>query len=812
MSDQPEEQGFHFILAVDTVGWTDHDVDERELLVRKLHEITFAALRDAGLDIDPRERLDRGDGFAIIFPAGFDRYVNLIHPFLANVEGGLDEYNRQQAARRMWLRLRVAMNYGKVVSFEDTHVGAVDELFRLLDCPPLRRTLERAPDAHLAVLVSGFVYNNAVRPRSRRIDPAEFHRVELNVKGEGIAPVTAWLHLPGIPDPGLEFWQSVIPEPTQGPTHRYRRFGDAVLSALGTAATAVWAGLRWGIGVLLGRWPPPRWVLIGGGAVLVAAALVVGYLVVVAPTVGACPVPTALNVLTSTSSERPVRDAAVAYQRTQRSHGCVRVDMTVYAVPDGEARQALNDGWRNSNGLPLGPPPNIWMPDTTADRGLLDASLIATSGLSLTPIGTTRTSPYVVGVPTADAQRLGTEQLRVGWPSFYKTLLQAKLKLARPSTATSTTALAQTDGIWTDIRKMPDAPKLGELEHQLNDPDLSGTDEADLMCKLRNYPAPHTAVLVTERALAAYNTGAALNDHCPATDPLGDNERLIPYVPTTRRVADYPMYEVTYHGPDRTEHSEIEAFYQWLAGGSSPMAAAGYRGPDRVARGMLTGSDAGRIMTSLGQMNPVTGLAKFSTELTDQRGDVRLLVALDVSGSLNDRATTEGTPYDLSLNAVRTAKGAIMSHDRIALWRFPGRSDSGHEELAGFGSTHEPNAGVRKVSDVLSDPPSPTARKTPLYRTIIDGVNELAREAGPHTRLGLLVISDGKDEPSRQDKVSAADVRRVLHDAGRDVHIAVVDPVRGGCAGSSVAAIGVTCMPLVDGDAVSTFLAGLWGG
>lgn len=812
-----EQQSFRFLLAVDAEGYTNHTVLERAQLVRTLHEITFAALRDAGIEYEPEGFLNRGDGFIIIFPEGFNRYVNLIDPFLRLVEGGLDEYNRQQAAPRMRLRLRVAMNYGNVISAGDTPVGAVDEISRLLDCGPLRRTLERAQDAHLAVLVSGFVYNNAVRPRFRRIDPDVFHRAEIDVKGKAIGPLVAWLHLPEVPDPGDEFWESVIadpvpepeliPEPTPDPVPAHVRLARAVLSALRTAATSVRVGLRWVLGGFRRHWPPPRWALIGGAVVLVAAALLAGYLVVYAPSHGTCPAPTALNVLTSTSSERAVRDAAMTYQRTRRDHGCVRVDMTVYAVPDGAAHEALVNGWHTPTELDLGPPPNVWMPDTSADRAMLDAHRLAGSGLRLGALGSTRASPYVVGLPAAATAKVDVPRVGASWRSLDQALRTAHVPYARPSTITSTTALAQTSGIWQDLKPgSAGAPDERAVEHQLSGGALTSPDEAGLLCAMRqNGEPPRSAVLVTERALAAYNAGRPLNDQCGWQDrPPGDDRRLTPYYPGAVRTADYPMYEVTYGSSDtRAQHREVQAFFGWLRGaGRAGLAADGYRDTHDQVRTVLAGGDAGEIEAGLAAARPTPALTGFAARLATLRRNVRVLVAVDLSGTMND-PTTRGTRFDASRDAMREAGSLISPGDSIELWGFPAYGKTyGHQSVVSTGDTSAYLRGVDKMR--------PNAPATPLYQTIQDGVRELA-DADGKERLGLLVISDGLDDSSGRGQVSAAALRKTLRTDGAGVSVLLVDPVRGGCAKAS--ATGVRCAELDGpGDPVYSFFTGLWGG
>lgn len=796
---------FRVMLGIDTENYSRHPTNEQVELTNHLRELLPAAFRDSGLDWNACLHLDTGDGSATVFPRDFGRRESVIDPLLHNLNGRLREYNRH-VARDMRLRLRVAVHMGFAVVAGESLVGSdVMLLFRLLDCAPLKTVLRRADDANFAVAVSAYAYEQLIAPERGNIDRSHYH--EITVALRNIGEKQAWLALSAEREP--RFWEEVTrpartgPVPTPWPV----RFGRAVLPALRTAAKGMGAGLRRVLRAFRRRWPPPRWARIGGGAVLVAAALSAAYLVVVAPTYGACPAPTALNVLTSTSSERAVRDAAMTYQRTQRSHGCVRVDMTVYAVPDGAAHEALVNGWHTPTELELGPPPNVWMPDTSADRAMLDAHRLAGSGLRLGALGSTRASPYVVGLPAAAVARVDVPRVGASWRSLDQALRTAHVPYARPSTVTSTTALAQTSGIWQDLKPgSAGAPDGRTVEHELSGGALTSPDEAGLVCALRqDGKPPGSAVLVTERALAAYNAGRPLNDQCGWQDrPLGGDRRLTPYYPGAVRAADYPMYEVTYGSSDtRAQHREVLAFLGWLRGaGRARLAADGYRDTHDQVRTVLADGDAGEIEAGLAAPRPTPALTGFATRLATLRRNVRVLVAVDLSATMND-PTTRGTRFDAGRDAMREAGSLISPGDSIELWGFPAYGKTyGHQSVV---STGDASAYLRGVDKMRPDAPA-----TPLYQTIQDGVRELAG-AGGKQRLGLLVISDGLDDSSGRGQVSAAALRKTLQTDGAGVSVLLVDPVRGGCAKASAA--GVRCAELDGpGDPVYSFFTALWGG
>lgn len=797
---------FRVMLCIDTENYSKHPTNEQVELTNHLRELLPAAFRESGLDWDACLHLDTGDGSATVFPRDFGRRESVIDPLLHNLNGKLREYNRH-VARDMRLRLRVAVHMGLVVVAGESLVGSdVMLLFRLLDCDALKTVLRRADDANFAVAVSAYAYEQLIAPELGNIDRSHYH--EFTVGLRNIGERQAWFALSAEREP--QFWEGINPppepEPASGPGP-FVRLARAIRSAARTAGTAVWAGTRWAFGAIRGRWPPPRRAVIAGVVVLVVAAVVAVGLIFIVPGRLPCPAPTALNVLTSTSSERAVRDAAMTYQRTQRDHGCVRVDMTVYAVPDGAAHEALVNGWHTPTELELGPPPNVWMPDTDADRAMLDSHRLAGSGLRLGALGSTRASPYVVGLPAAAAAKVDVPRVGASWRSLDQALRTAHVPYARPSTVTSTTALAQTSGIWQDLKPgSAGAPDGRAVEHELSGGALTSPDEAGLLCALRqDGKPPGSAVLVTERALAAYNAGRPLNDQCGWQDrPPGGDRRLTPYYPGAVRIADYPMYEVTYGSSDtRAQHREVLAFFGWLRGaGQAGLAADGYRDTHDQVRTVLADGDAGEIEAGLAAPRPTPALTGFATRLATLRRNVRVLVAVDLSGTMND-PTTRGTRFDASRDAMREAGSLISPGDSIELWGFPAYGKTyGHQSVV---STGDASAYLRGVDKMRPDAPA-----TPLYQTIQDGVRELAG-AGGNERLGLLVISDGLDDSGGRGQVSAAALRKTLQTDGAGVSVLLVDPVRGGCAKASAA--GVRCAELDGpGDPVYSFFTGLWGG
>lgn len=152
-----------------------------------LYDALERSFARAGIPPGDRYHEDRGDGaFFLVQTEG--PQSRLVEPLPFHLAGELERHNQAvDAATR--IRLRVALHAGYVHHDPKGVVGtALNEAFRLLDAPDLRRALQDAP-ADLAFIASAQFHQDVIRSR-RVFDPSADRRVLIAVKE---SEVEAWL-------------------------------------------------------------------------------------------------------------------------------------------------------------------------------------------------------------------------------------------------------------------------------------------------------------------------------------------------------------------------------------------------------------------------------------------------------------------------------------------------------------------------------------------------------------------------------------------------------------------------------------------
>jgi hypothetical protein len=161
-----------------------------------LYELFDAALRSAGVDADRRDRfIDRGDGLlALIDPADEALVLNRVVPVFSQLLTGYNARFDDPGERQRELRVRVVLHSGEINDDDNGPFGeTLDTAFRLLDAPQVKAA-PRAAHEPLLLIVSGEVYESAVRH-----DPAETGQpafrwlVTADVAGHDHQ---GWIHIP----------------------------------------------------------------------------------------------------------------------------------------------------------------------------------------------------------------------------------------------------------------------------------------------------------------------------------------------------------------------------------------------------------------------------------------------------------------------------------------------------------------------------------------------------------------------------------------------------------------------------------------
>jgi len=149
------------------------------------------AITDSGLDYTQWMSQQSGDGKLAILPAGTVEPV-VVGPMVNRLDGMLRKHNQDLNANAR-VRVRVAIHEGPVYldganGFPST---AVNDVCRLGDAPVLKDALAAYPDAGVALIVSGRIYDDVVAQGFDGIRADRFRNVTVVAKHD--RTLDAWI-------------------------------------------------------------------------------------------------------------------------------------------------------------------------------------------------------------------------------------------------------------------------------------------------------------------------------------------------------------------------------------------------------------------------------------------------------------------------------------------------------------------------------------------------------------------------------------------------------------------------------------------
>jgi class 3 adenylate cyclase len=177
------------VIRTDVVGFTaEHRNDGDRQIIRieglKMMQASLGTMWDESI-IE-----DRGDGLLIVVPphVATGKVMECLH---RDLPGKLRAHNRRYS-ESVQIRLRVAVNVGPVVTDGLGMTGdALIRATRLVEAPAFKDEMIAAKNG-LGIIVSEFVYDTVVGHAEEFIDPGEYRKVEVRLKGFSSS---AWLRL-----------------------------------------------------------------------------------------------------------------------------------------------------------------------------------------------------------------------------------------------------------------------------------------------------------------------------------------------------------------------------------------------------------------------------------------------------------------------------------------------------------------------------------------------------------------------------------------------------------------------------------------
>ena len=437
-----------------------------------------------------------------------------------------------------------------------------------------------------------------------------------------------------------------------------------------------------------GLYPSARVVM---ACVLMAAAVITGAELGLTVRAAACPAPVELRVLTSQEDLAAIQAAIPAFEQAEPRYvgsPCFAVQLTAYApydAPDAmQMATAFDSGWNSDALSGIGPEPDIWIPDSTAEVDAVRSTL-PSGGPALgqpRPIGF---SPVVVAIPDQLVAADSLDGLAQGqsWSTLYTDFTHLGIRLALPNPGLSETGLFEIAALYGAIG--PSARR--HIEASGNFP----LDSQSLLCEAsqaKGQPgaAAHTAYLVSEAAMADYNYSI----HDPAEDVCptpGTVQPLRAFYPTGTATLDFPFTTVNWGGnQDQQRRRYEDDFYHYLTdpAGGSVLAGQGLRSPDCGTEGTIA-TQYGIAEFDSSCENPQTPSAATTTSALNDFNhalpNANILIGIDDSGPMKPDLAQVTSAVEAVFGQSNPPVG---SGDHFGIWELPGSGGATDAPLVNF--------------------------------------------------------------------------------------------------------------------------------
>ncbi len=461
------------------------------------------------------------------------------------------------------------------------------------------------------------------------------------------------------------------------------------------------------------------------------------------------------------------------YDATTPTVGGRCVDVRVLPKSAGETSDALARGWDEKVDGQL---PQLWLPGASSWVVLLRARE-SNPSVSVLPNTTPSfaQSPFVVAMPRPMAEALGWPDRPLGFTDLVAIGVDpagwgkagvghpewGRLRLGKTNPLISTTGLHAliaayfaATGISTGdltllnltnpkVIAFVKGVELATVHYGVTTTTfLTNLLHADDAGAGLNYVS---AIALEERQVLAYNSGN------PTGDPALAGKHEAPKVPLAAiypkegtLVSDNPFVVLNGSWVSQAQKDAAADLLKFLLEPAQQhtIQDAGYRDAQgragstiKPANGLLPGQPALVIKPP-----PSSVLDKLQLSWWQVRKPARVLVVVDVSGSMDDQVAGTGTTkLDLVKAALMAALDQIGDADQVGLWSF----SNTYQEVVPMGSVGLQRAKLKGAVGALGP-----GGGTLLYDTIGAGLDQMKKQLSPNYITAMVVLTDGADNAS----------------------------------------------------------------
>ncbi|MFI5912214.1 extracellular solute-binding protein [Dactylosporangium sp. NPDC051541] len=503
-----------------------------------------------------------------------------------------------------------------------------------------------------------------------------------------------------------------------------------------------------------------------------------------------------IEVSASTEKGDLLAELARKYNDAGRAFGGRCAGVSVHKKTSGAAMEALVTGWNPERDG--GPAPQVWAPSSSLWLGLAReraSTMDRTAPLADTPgadAPSIAQSPLTIGMPKPMAEALGWPDKPLGWADVLKLSADprgwgalghpewGKFTLGKDNPHLSTSGLAATVAAYyaasgkssdltaADLDRAQTRDFVRGVEasvvHYADDAVkfLANLAEADAQGRATSYVS---AVAMQEQLVYLYDSGA------PDGDPgqIGKGRRpSVPLVAVHPKdgtlMMDHPYVvlasataEQRAAAADFLEFLRLPAQQQRFA----DLGFRDYQGQAGPALSAAIGRPGGQPPLSLIDPPAPAVLSRMLAGWDDLRKKARVLLVIDVSGSMNESAGGGRTRLEAAKEAAIQGLRRLHPDDEVSLWQFSTEEAGGpqpYSEVVPFAPMRD--NGQRLSAAITGLHPE---GGTALYTTVRAAQHSMLEHYATDRINAIVVLTDGKNEYPRDN-----DLEALLRDVNAD--------------------------------------------
>ncbi|MDP8976703.1 MAG: substrate-binding and VWA domain-containing protein, partial [Actinomycetota bacterium] len=448
----------------------------------------------------------------------------------------------------------------------------------------------------------------------------------------------------------------------------------------------------------------------------------------------------------------------------------------------GSAASVLADGWPDEGAE--GPRPVIWSPSASTWGAVLNQRLEVKGQPPMSPADARpfMLTPLVIAMPKPMAEALGYPANPVGYADLIKLAQDpagwgakghpewGQFKLGKTNPNFSTSALSATVGQYYAATSKVRDLTLEDVENPQVDAfsravESSVVHYGDITLTFLNNWFRNdargtaltyvSAVAVEEKSVIDYNGGNPDGITDPGERPRPPKTPLVAVYPKEGTLfSDNPVYILDAPWVRQPEKEAAKAFEQFVQApdNQGEVVKAGFRpGNPAVPVGppveSANGVDPQQPRTALGVPSPPV-LVRLIDKWGQQRREAKVLLVIDVSGSMGDDAGNGQTKLDLAKKAAVDALSQFKDSDLVALRTFSTnvgpKEHPDYVDLVPFGP-----AGANREQIATKIRSLIPTEATPLYTVARESFRELKGSYDPARINAVLLLTDGQNEDPR---------------------------------------------------------------